>query len=103
MDQVNCPYCGATNDIDCEDFTMNEDVRFEKECIECDKTFVFTVSWSFYFESSKAPCLNGKDHELELSATYPKAFSRMMCKHCDYERPLTNPEKQRFNIPQKIE
>ena len=40
----------------------------------------------------KADCLNGGEHQLKLSKTWPKKFAKMRCKDCDYERQPTAEE-----------
>ena len=93
MSDMQCPYCGAGQNV-CHDdgHGYSEDERHEHECTECEKTFVFTTMVSFHYEPSKADCLNGKPHELKLSNTYPKKFSQMQCKDCDYRRHATAEE-----------
>lgn len=90
---IECPYCGAGQDI-CHDDGQGyaEGERHEQECSECEKTFVFTTSISFYYEAEKADCLNGAPHKLEMSRTYPRQYSQMECKDCDFRRKPTPEE-----------
>ena len=93
MADMQCPYCGADQDV-CHDdgHGYDESVRHEHQCSECEKTFVFNTTIVFYYEPRKADCLNGSPHELSMSSTYPKRYSKMCCKHCDFERKPTSEE-----------
>ena len=87
MSDLECPYCEAEQEV-CHDdgFGYEEDQRHEMECSECEKSFVFTTSISYFYCPEKADCLNGGDHVVEMSATYPREYSMMCCRDCDYER-----------------
>mgnify|MGYP003493967466 FL=1 len=93
MSDMKCPYCGADEEV-CHDdgHGYAEDERHEHECSECEKTFVFRTKIVFYYDPSKADCLNGADHELQFRQSWPKEYSRMCCNHCDYERMATPDE-----------
>ncbi len=73
MDDVECPYCGAGQEI-CNDdgHGMEEDVKHEQECSECEKYFIFTTSILVLHEASKADCLNGAPHDYAPTITYPR-------------------------------
>lgn len=60
MSDMQCPYCGADQEV-CHDDGNGyaEGVKHEHECSECEKTFVFETFISFDYEPSKADCLNG--------------------------------------------
>lgn len=90
MSDVHCPYCDEPQEI-CHDDGQGyaEDVRHEQECGYCGKTFVFGTWISFHYEASKADCLNGGEHRLKMSSTYPRDYSKMKCGDCDYERKPT--------------
>lgn len=99
MRDINCPYCGAENEINHDDgYGYDENRRHQQECGECFKEFTYTTSVIFYYEAYKADCLNGEDHQLELSHTYPKCLSKWVCKTCEYERELTSKEREEQNI-----
>lgn len=87
MSDINCPYCGAGQDI-CHDdgHGYEEGVTHQQQCGECDKYFTFTTSISYYYEAEKADCLNGAEHEWKPTHTYPKEFTKMRCTMCDDER-----------------
>jgi hypothetical protein len=96
---INCPYCDAELEINHDDgFGYEEDVKHQMDCDECEKSFVFTTSISFFFDAEKADCLNGKGHNYKLTCTAPKEFSKMRCTDCDDERELTKTEREKFNI-----
>ena len=87
MGDMQCPYCGADQEVCHDDGAgYSEDERHEHTCSVCDKTFVFTTCISFSYTPRKADCLNGTPHDLVLSNTQPRQYSKMRCKHCDYER-----------------
>lgn len=90
---VECPYCGVGQEINHDDgYGYEEDRRHEQQCSDCDKTFVFTTSISYYYEAEKADCLNGGEHSWKISATYPREYSDMYCEACDYRRRPTAEE-----------
>ena len=93
MNDMRCPYCDAEQEV-CHDDGQGyeEDVRHEHQCSNCRKNFVFTTSISFYYEPTKADCLNGKPHELKMSTTYPREYSEMCCEYCDFRRKPTKDE-----------
>lgn len=93
MSDVICPYCDHDFDI-CHDdgHGMSEDERHEEECPNCAKRFVFTTFIEVSHTGYKADCLNDGEHQLKLSKTYPKQFSKMRCKDCGYERQPTAEE-----------
>lgn len=95
MSDMQCPYCGADQEV-CHDngAGYSEDTRHEHTCSACDKLFVFTTFISFSYTPHKADCLNDAPHELALSKSYPLRYSRIRCKHCDYER---NPTEEEFS------
>jgi len=90
---MQCPYCGADQEV-CHDDGRgySEDENHEHICSECEKTFVFRTFIYFNYEASKADCLNDGEHNLKMTNTYPKRFSMMRCKDCDYQRNPTNDE-----------
>ncbi len=93
MSDMQCPYCEADQEV-CHDDGQGyaEGVRHEHECSKCEKTFVFETYISLDYKPSKADCLNGAEHELVFRNSYPKEYSRMCCKHCDYEKKATPEE-----------
>jgi hypothetical protein len=93
MADLECPYCGADQEINHDDgHGYEEDVRHEDECTECGKGFIFTTFISFSYQAEKADCLNGGDHILEMSCTYPRRYSHMGCRDCDFKRTPTPEE-----------
>jgi hypothetical protein len=93
MSDTNCPYCGAEIEINHDDgYGYEEDLRHEQECHACEKMFVFTTYTLFNYTTFKADCLNGSDHKLRPSITYPRQYTRMECVHCDYHRACTPDE-----------
>ncbi len=92
-DDVECPYCSVGNEINHDDgYGYEEDQRYEQQCHACDKNFTFTTSISYYYEAEKADCLNGSEHRLKMSTTYPPMYSKMNCEDCDYSRKPTPEE-----------
>lgn len=103
MTDLNCPYCNAEQDVDTEYYDGQEDTRYEHECSECKKVFVYTMQTHFTFEPYKSDCLNGSQHKYKLTKTWPKEFSRMQCEDCHDERELTEEERVSNNIRTKQE
>ena len=60
---LECPYCGADNDV-CHDDGQGyeEGVAHEMDCCECGKNFVFYTAISYDYSPQKADCLNGSPH-----------------------------------------
>lgn len=85
---VDCPYCGAGQEI-CHDDGQGyeEDVKHEQECSDCDKTFIFTTDISFSYDAERADCLNGDKHRWYRTNTYPRKCARLQCSICDTEKP----------------
>lgn len=93
MSDMHCPYCGADQQVCHDDGAgYSEDERHEHTCSECEKTFVFTTCIVLYYTPKKADCLNGAQHDLAMSKTHPRQYSKMRCKHCEYERTPTPEE-----------
>jgi hypothetical protein len=89
VSDLNCPYCKAGLNINHDDgFGYAEDVNHEMNCRNCDKNFVFQTRISYSHYPEKADCLNGKPHNLRMSTTYPKRYSRMHCQDCDHSEAL---------------
>lgn len=79
-DDVKCPYCGKEVEINHDDGNgYEEDKLHQQTCPHCDKTFVFTTSISYYYESYyyeavKADCLNDGEHKWRVNTGYPKGY-----------------------------
>lgn len=93
---VECPYCDNWQEINHDDGCgYAEDTAHTQKCGNCYKEFVFFTSISFYYESQKADCLNGSDHEYFASCTFPRRYTKMVCKNCDDKR---EPNEKEFEI-----
>ncbi len=89
---LDCPYCGAGNDV-CHDDGLGyeEDKPHEMECGECGKNFVFYTATMFHYRPRKADCLNGDSHPfmpwVRLWDHDGKRIEQRGCKDCgEYER-----------------
>lgn len=87
---LECPYCGHGNDVCHDDGAgYDEGVFHEMECGYCEKYFTFQTSITFYYEPSKADCLNGGEHELKTrkrgTSNGIKYYS--VCQNCEHETP----------------
>jgi len=72
MNDIDCPYCGKSQQINHDDgYGYEEWEIYEQECGDCGKIFVYTTSISFYYEASKADCKNGGEHDLRPIHGYP--------------------------------
>ena len=89
MSDIECPYCNAGEEV-CHDDGQGyeEDKKHEMMCGECGLSFVFTTHISFYYEPAKAPCLNGEQHNLSESKSFPRRYTKMRCEDCDYSEAL---------------
>ncbi len=79
MSDVNCPYCGAEQEINHDDgYGYEESVDYEQECINCDKSFNFTTSITF---THNVYCKDG-DHNMEpFGDIWPGMYQ---CSKCDF-------------------
>lgn len=100
MSDLTCPYCGHGQEV-CHDDGGGyaEDRRHEVECDSCEKSYVFKTSISFYYRESKAECLNGAEHRLLPSITYPIEYTKTDCQDCDYRRTPTDAEMADIMTP----
>lgn len=90
---LECPYCETGLDV-CHDdgFGYEEGVKHQMECSNCEKTFVFETSISFYYAPEKADCLNKGEHEWKPARAFPLEYTRMECKSCGGTRQPTESE-----------
>lgn len=90
---VKCPYCEKWQEINHDDgYGYEEDRVYEQECEDCEKTFIYTTSISFYYEAEKAPCKNGEDHDWQKISGYPREVfeNKRRCSYCDEETKVGN-------------
>lgn len=96
---VECPYCGEELDISHDDgYGYEEGEYHSQQCSNCKKYFAFTTSISYYYEASKADCLNDGNHKWKYTQTYPKEFTKMQCEFCGEERGCTNEEMDKIML-----
>ena len=86
MDDCYCPYCEKNNGRIDDCYEQNE--VYETQCADCEKNFVFTVDYDISYDTSKAACLNGADHNYEKTQTFPPEFAKLRCTMCSHEKPL---------------
>lgn len=90
MADLECPYCGEELDVNHDDgYGYEEGIKHQMECKHCGKSFVFETSLIYYYEPSKADCLNGDEHDWKPSKTFPKECTKMICSQCGEERTPT--------------
>lgn len=87
MKDCECPYCNADVEITNDD-GFHEDRIYEQECPKCEKTFVFTASYSIHYSAYRADCLNGGEHRYKETCAYPKEYRKLRCEDCGHEKPL---------------
>ena len=93
MSDVECPYCGADQEINHDDgYGYDEGEKHHQECPACEKTFVYTTYILFSYDADKADCLNGSKHKYEPTFTVPRRYTRMRCMDCGDERPCSKDE-----------
>jgi DNA-directed RNA polymerase subunit RPC12/RpoP len=87
MNDIECPYCGADQEINHDDgYGYEEGKTHEQECGDCGKNFAYTTSISFYYEAAKADCLNGLPHNMAKVIHYPVLWPDWArCKDCGHE------------------
>lgn len=94
---LECPYCEEKLKINHDEgFGYAENKKHEMQCEKCDKYFTFTTSITYTYYPEKADCLNGEEHILEFTHTYPYKYTEKACETCDFSRDLTEDEKLEF-------
>lgn len=84
MSDVNCPYCGAEQEINHDDGYGYEEGRdFEQECVSCEKVFGFTTMISFHYE---VKCIGGHDME-PAGEKWPTLWLCSRCAHPEFREP----------------
>lgn len=97
---VNCPYCDNPQDINHDDgYGYEEGQLHQQQCHKCDKTFTFTTSISFYYETYESECLNEGQHIWKPQTGYPREWMKMECQTCEEVRMPTEEERIEFDIP----
>lgn len=101
MSDINCPYCGKSQDINHDDgYGYEEETLHEQQCGSCGKTFVYETSISYFYEPFKADCLNDGKHDYQPTQTWPKYASMMRCITCGNKRNPTDEERIKFGLLQ---
>lgn len=88
MNEVTCPYCDHSYELDHDDGRFyDESEREKEECPECGKNFLVRSSQSWHFEGEAADCLNGAKHDWVQIVGAPKEhfIGRFRCLFCDEE------------------
>ena len=105
IDDVDCPYCGEPQEINHDDGNgYDENETHQQQCSDCDKTFIFTTSISYYYEAEKADCLNDKEHTFEKISRYPMVlFGKIgiRCSQCQEENNIDYKEAYKYGYDQK--
>jgi len=101
-EDLECPYCNEPLEVNHDDGGgYSEDELHQMECWNCNKSFVFRTSISYYYEPEKADCLNDGKHDYKKTNTFPVEFSKMQCTMCDNSREMTDAERASFGIGTK--
>jgi len=100
---LECPYCNAGLEV-CHDDgeAYEEDTAHEMECGECEKSFIFYTSISYYYSPHKADCLNDQNtHDYQKLNGAPDWYNtnRRRCSMCDKEI-IYQKEDPEFVIPE---
>ena len=86
MSDVNCPYCGAEQEINHDDgYGYDESIEYKQYCVSCDKGFKFETSFSISYE-----VFCDGDHDMEQSpvAKHSKMWSCSRCDHYEFREEL---------------
>jgi hypothetical protein len=82
QDLLTCPYCGYKDE---DSWELPEEVSgdgYGHICDHCGKQFQFTSDTSRTFNSSKADCLNGGEHEWKPILGYADHPNAKYCQQC---------------------
>lgn len=102
MTDIECPYCNKSQEINHDDgYGYAEDELFQQECSNCGKTFVYTTGIIYSYNAEKADCLNGGEHDYQLTHTYPKEYSKMQCSMCIDEKEPTKEEREKYKLDEE--
>lgn len=103
MSDIDCPYCGHSQEV-CHDdgFGYEEGINHEMECYECEKNFVFQTCISFNYYPEKADCLNDGDHNFKPTVTFPRQHTKMACTMCDEKRDCTADEMRDIYVGELV-
>lgn len=91
MNDVECPYCGHTFDVDITE--REQEVDFEVQCPNCDKYCWVSFCYFPSFEAEKAPCLNGEPH------VFQKCYSTL---YGEYEQCLCGETRNKISYEEAI-
>lgn len=88
MKDTECPYCGAEIEINHDDgYGYEEGEIHQQTCRGCGKTFGYTTGISFHYDTHKADCMNGGEHNYKEVTQYgwPEPRVLLRCVDCDHE------------------
>ena len=88
-DMLECPYCGEETPVPEE--CHEQDAPHEAGCINCEKRFIFYVTYYPSYSENKAPCLNGGAHDYQPIGGFPEEYfsGRRRCSYCGEEERIT--------------
>lgn len=103
-DDVKCPYCGADNEI-CHDdgYGLEEGVKHQQECRECERTFVYDTTICLYYEAYPAPCIDSGKHKWEETRTIPRCMRKLECSVCGETKEIDGIEIERKQYFEEME
>lgn len=96
MKDIECPYCGA--EWDWSGDSLAQDEECQENCPECDKDFIVICHYSVSYDSHKADCLNGAEHNYKPITGYPREYfeNKRRCSMCSKEITLTSADLKDF-------
>jgi hypothetical protein len=86
IDLMECPYCEYSFEHEHDDGSVGD--RFEIECPICEKIFQYSIVTICCFDTNKANCLNGGEHDWEPVRGIPSELLVGIdrCKICGRKR-----------------
>lgn len=98
--KIICPYCKIETEVDTDE--QNEliysETEFTSECKNCGKIVIVEPHVTVRLKARKCKC-QGEKHKWLESITFPKCLTEMVCEYCGERRPMTDKEREAFNIP----
>lgn len=100
-DEFECPYCSHAWNLDADDYGRDGETM-EATCPECEKHFIYQVSWRADVECWEADCLNGAEHSWRdylpdpYYSKYLKTYKR--CTVCDREEKVYLSKEERETL-----
>lgn len=100
MSEITCPYCEKNYELCMDDgWGCAEDQRYEEQCPNCEKKFIFYSSWEVYFSTYKTDCLNNlTEHQWKKIPNHQTIYNdHQLCTICGEDKKGDRYTDEQFN------